>query len=83
MEIKEREWDGHVKVTVSEQEVRVWVCNKKGMSVLRVKAMGKIFAPQFGDKLAEQVDVTIMPSSEFQKFESDKTKNITKRRLKH
>lgn len=35
------EFTGNVKVTISKNEVRVWVCDKKGCQ-FRFKAMGKV-----------------------------------------
>ena len=35
------EFSGNVKVTISEKEVRVWVCDEKGCQ-FRFKAMGKV-----------------------------------------
>jgi len=35
------EFAGNVKVTISENEVRVWVCDEKGCQ-FRFKAMGKV-----------------------------------------
>ena len=38
-----KEFKGNVLVTVSEQEVRVWVCNEKGENIFRFKALGKVY----------------------------------------
>ena len=37
-----KEFKGNVLVTVSENEVRLWVCNEKGENIFRFKAMGKV-----------------------------------------
>ena len=36
-----KEFDGHVRVTVSDNEVRLWVCNSDSCCVFRLKALGK------------------------------------------
>ena len=41
VKIVEKEFDGHVKVTVSDNEARLWVCNSQGICVFRLKAIGK------------------------------------------
>lgn len=41
--IKNREFEGNVKVTISDNEVRLWVC-KKGVSIFRFKAIGQVFS---------------------------------------
>ena len=43
MKIENREFEGNVKVTISENEVRLWVCNDKGANVFRFKALGKVY----------------------------------------
>jgi hypothetical protein len=37
-----KEFKGNIKVTISDREVRVWVCNESGESVFRFKAIGKV-----------------------------------------
>lgn len=37
-----KEFAGNILVTVSDNEVRVWVC-KDGMNIFRFKALGKVF----------------------------------------
>jgi len=41
--MKRREFEGNVLTTISDNEVRVWVCNKKGMNIFRFKAIGKVY----------------------------------------
>ena len=46
----------NVEMTVSDNEVRIWGCDpKKGISVFRVKAMGKV---RFNKELA---DIMVVP----------------------
>jgi hypothetical protein len=43
MSIERKEFDGHVAVSISENEVRVWVCDTEiGMNIFRFKAIGKV-----------------------------------------
>jgi hypothetical protein len=37
-----KEFKGNVLVTVSENEVRLWVCNEQGENIFRFKALGKV-----------------------------------------
>lgn len=37
-----KEFKGNVLVTVSEHEVRIWVCNYKGENIFRFKALGEV-----------------------------------------
>lgn len=39
----DREFKGNVRVTASNNEVRVWVCNEEGQNIFRFKAIGKVF----------------------------------------
>ena len=39
----DKEFKGNVRVTVSGNEVRVWVCNDKAENIFRFKAMGKVY----------------------------------------
>jgi len=39
-----KEFKGNIAVSISDREVRVWVCNDKGMNIFRFKAIGKVFA---------------------------------------
>ena len=43
MTIEQKEFKGNVSVSVSEHEVRVWVCNEIGVNIFRFKAMGKVY----------------------------------------
>lgn len=59
MGIERKEFEGNVLVTVSEEEVRVWVCNKKGENIFRFKALGKVYKGQqdiivIGSKYGEE-----------------------------
>jgi hypothetical protein len=38
-----REFKGNVLITISEKEVRLWVCNEKGENIFRFKAMGEVY----------------------------------------
>lgn len=51
---KRKELEGNILVTISDNEVRLWVCNEKGENIFRFKAIGKVFAA--GN------DVTIIPN---------------------
>jgi hypothetical protein len=45
--IIQREFDGRVSVTVSDREVRVWICDKRtGVNVFRFKAVGRVYQGQ-------------------------------------
>ena len=46
VKIENREFEGNVMVTISEKEVRVWVCNKEGANIFRFKALGKVYKGQ-------------------------------------
>lgn len=59
MKIERKEFKGNVLVTVSESEVRLWVCDKTGSNIFRFKAMGKIWR-------TEQ-DITVLPFSKQEK----------------
>ena len=41
-EITKKEFEGNVLVTVSGEEVRLWVCNDKGENIFRFKALGEV-----------------------------------------
>jgi hypothetical protein len=63
--INEYEFDGHVKVTTSDNEVRVWVCTE-GINVCRVKATGEVHLAEYTGigkltkgKMGLQVDITV------------------------
>ncbi len=44
MSIEQKEFDGHVAVSISEREVRVWVCKvETGENIFRFKATGKVY----------------------------------------
>ena len=42
MTIERREFKGNVAVSISEDEVRVWVCNDRGENIFRFKALGRV-----------------------------------------
>lgn len=47
--MEDREFKGNVKVTVTEGEIRVWVCDEKtGQNIFRFKALGKVFRDPAG-----------------------------------
>ena len=48
--ISRKEFGGNVLVTVSEHEVRLWVCNEQGANIFRFKALGKVY--QGGNDIA-------------------------------
>ena len=41
MKIERKEFEGNVLVTVSDHEVRIWVC-KEGVNIFRFKALGTV-----------------------------------------
>ena len=41
--LERREFEGNVLVTVSEHEVRVWVCDNTGQNIFRFKAIGEVY----------------------------------------
>lgn len=41
--IKAGAFKGNVKVTVTEHEVRVWVCDETGQNIFRFKALGDVY----------------------------------------
>lgn len=45
MKIGTKEFEGNVMVTISEREVRIWVC-REGVNVFRFKALGKVYEGQ-------------------------------------
>jgi len=42
MSIERKEFKGNVAVSISEHEVRVWVCNAEGENIFRFKAIGRV-----------------------------------------
>lgn len=42
IDIERDEFEGNIKITISKNEVRLWVC-KDGISVFRFKALGKVY----------------------------------------
>jgi|LGVF01.2.fsa_nt_gb hypothetical protein len=48
-----KEFTGNVLVTISNDEVRLWVCNDQGSNIFRFKAIGKIFRTN--------QDITVLP----------------------
>lgn len=56
MKIEKREFEGNILVTISDHEVRLWVCDKMGSNIFRFKATGRVFR-------TEQ-DVTVLPFSQ-------------------
>jgi len=56
--IAQVEFDGHVKVTISDREVRLWVC-KDGVNVFRLKALGFVRHVEYME--GKQIDVFVMP----------------------
>lgn len=38
----DKEFEGNVRVRITEKEVKIWVC-KKGKNIFRFKATGKIY----------------------------------------
>ena len=43
MQTENKEFEGNIKITISEKEVRLWVCNSKGSNIFRLKAVGKVY----------------------------------------
>ena len=42
MKYEKQEFEGNVLVTITDKEVRLWVC-KEGVNIFRFKAMGKVY----------------------------------------
>ena len=66
VKIQRREFKGNVVVSLSPNEVRVWVCNDKGVNIFRIKAVGEVHSADFGDtpilpSHLKQVDVIVVP----------------------
>ena len=40
--ISRKEFEGNILVTISEHEVRLWVCNHKNENIFRFKALGEV-----------------------------------------
>lgn len=38
----QKEFKGNILVTITENEVRLWVCNEKAENIFRFKALGKV-----------------------------------------
>ena len=49
----DKQFEGNIRVTVSKNEVRLWVCNYKGENIFRFKATGKVY--EAGK------DITVLP----------------------
>ena len=65
--MKRREFEGNVLTTISDNEVRVWVCNKKGMNIFRFKAIGKVYE--------SGTDITVMHIEDKNEEEENKEGN--------
>ena len=37
-----KEFEGNIMVTISDNEVRLWVCNQNGQNIFRFKAIGEV-----------------------------------------
>jgi hypothetical protein len=42
--ITQKEFEGNILVTISEREVRLWVCNNEGRNIFRFKAIGNVYS---------------------------------------
>lgn len=51
------EFPGNVRVTRTQHEIRIWVCNDQGQNIFRFKALGEIH----GTLTNERGDVIIVP----------------------
>lgn len=56
--VQRKDFKGNISVSVSENEVRVWVCNERGENIFRFKATGKVYRTK--DMTEKQVDVTVI-----------------------
>ena len=54
MKLEQKEFEGNILVTISDKEVRLWICNESG-NIFRFKATGEVH--QAGQ------DITILPPS--------------------
>ena len=39
----QKEFEGNILITISDNEVRLWVCNDKGENIFRFKAIGRVY----------------------------------------
>jgi hypothetical protein len=53
MELEQDMFEGNVQITISEKEVRLWVCNQNGENIFRLKACGFV--------TKSNKDITILP----------------------
>ena len=42
IKVEKRECHGNLMVSITENEVRIWVCNDFGENIFRFKALGKV-----------------------------------------
>lgn len=66
--VNQYEFDGHVQVSTSDKEVRVWVC-VNGVNAFRLKALGKVTVVEYG--YGKQIEVMVMPNEESGKSKTD------------
>ena len=43
MSIEQKTFKGNIAVSISDNEVRLWVCNEEGMNIYRFKALGRVY----------------------------------------
>jgi hypothetical protein len=47
MKYTKKEFEGNVAISMSDNEVRIWIC-KDGQSIFRIKAIGKVYKGETG-----------------------------------
>lgn len=57
MKVERKEFEGNILVTISDDQVRLWVCDQRGVNIFRFKAMGKVY------KAGQEI--TVMPNNMF------------------
>ena len=65
MTISRKELKGNIAISISDNEVRLWVCDDDGVNILRVKALGKVHVSESKDNefdMPDQCDITIIGS---------------------
>jgi len=48
VKLEQKEIQGNVAVSISDNEVRLWVCNSDGQNIYRFKALGRVYRTSDG-----------------------------------
>lgn len=46
MKVDRKEFEGNVAVSISEDDVRIWVCDDHGKNIFRFRALGRVYKGQ-------------------------------------